>query len=232
MTLDDVKKALPNRKNAITQEIVDIFNLSVTEPEFQGVPLLSAAVTYEGVLKGMSGVGIKDYLNALRFCAYLVAGDDNYTEAYKKTFFNRAFVQERMNVASSSVEYRELTTAASRYRRSKLVVDILTVSQVPLDLMFAGARYRAIAVLADRMENSKYDKDKINAAKELLAATKGSEQMRIELDVGAKGSSAIDQLNDQLASLAARQRTLLESGATSLTALGSIKVVADDLDQE
>ena len=117
-------------------------------------------------------------MNAIRFCAYLITMDDNYTEAYKKVFGDRDFVKERMHLPTDDPRYKELTSAASRYRNtSKLVTEILTLSQAPLDLMFMGARYKAIGVLADIMENGRFDRDKINAAKELLAATKGAEKM-------------------------------------------------------
>lgn len=222
ITIEEIKAAVPSRKNAITPEIVELINRSQEEPEFQGESLLSTMTTYEKVLAGRSGVGIKDYINAVRFCAYLMTTEDNYTEAYIKTFRDRDFVKERIGKPTDTVEYRELTKAASRFRASKLVVDILTLSQVPLDLMFTGARYRAVAVLADRMENSRLDKDKINAAKELLAATKGPEKLNIALGVGTAENNALEQLQTQLASLAARQKTLLESGAASLLEFGSM----------
>lgn len=232
ISIEEIKAAVPSKKNAITPEIVELINRSQEEPEFQGESLLSTMTTYESVMAGRSGVGIKDYINAVRFCAYLMTVDDNYTEAYCKTFRDRDFVKERLGSSTDTVEYRELTKAASRYRASKLVVDILTISQVPLDLMFTGARYRAVGVLATLMETAKYDKDRISAAKELLAATKGPEKLQVQLGVGAGESSAIDRLNDQLAMIAARQMGMLESGAVSLQELGAIKVVHDDLVSE
>lgn len=228
VTVEDIKRAIPSRKNTITQELVDIINHSLTEPEFQGESLLETASTYEKVIQSRAGISVKDYLYAIKFCAYLVSVDDNFTEAYRKTFFNREFVKERANAPTDSVGYKELTAAASRYRRSKLVVDILTLSQVPLDMLFTGYRYKAVMVLADRMENSKMDKDKIAAAKELLAATKGPDNLKIELDVGVKENSAVEQLNEQLAVMAARQRTMLESGVSNLGELGGLKVKVDD----
>lgn len=223
LTVEDVKQALPSKKNTITQEAVNIINDSMYDPEFQGESLLQTASTYEAVLKG-ARASIPEYLNAVRFCAYMTTNGSNYTEAYKKVFAQRDFVKARANLATDDPKYAELTSAASRYRRSKLVVDILTASQVPLDLMFTGQRYRAIGVLAQVMENARYDRDKINAAKELLAATKSAENMKIELDVGVKQDSAVQQLNDQLAQMAARQKTLLESGASELTEFGSMRV--------
>jgi hypothetical protein len=227
-TKEDIQKAFPGRKNLITDEVVDLINRSQTEPEFQGESLLQTATTYENVL-AKNKVSIKEYLNAIRFVAYMMTMDDNYTEAYKKVFADRKFVQDRLDVDTSDSRYKELTSAASRYRRSKLVVDILTLSQAPFDLMFTGARYKAVGVLASVMENAKYDRDKINAAKELLAATKGPENMKIDLDVGVRENSAVQQLNEQLAQLASRQKIHLEAGSASLNEFGAMKPKDDDL---
>lgn len=227
ITLEDVQNAVPSKKKYVTQEAVDIINKSLSEPEFQGESLLRTAATYENVLQ-KNKASITEYLNAIRFCAYLMTNDENFTEAYKKVFADREFVKARMNEPTESIKYKELTSAASRYRRSKLVVDILTLSQVPLNLIFAGHSYKAIGVLAELMETARLDRDRINAAKELLAAVKGPENMKIELDVGVKESSAVQQLNEQLATIAAKQRSLLESGVSNLGELGGLKVKQDD----
>lgn len=228
LTLEDVKRALPRKKNFVTQEAVDIINDSLSDPEFQGESLIQTAATYEAVLRG-ARASVPEYLNAIRFCAYLMTNDSNYTEAYKKVFSERDFVKDRINLPTDSVKYAELTSAASRYRRTKLVTDILTASQVPLDLIFTGHRYKAVGVLADIMENGKYDRDKINAAKELLAATKGPENVKVELDIGVSESSAVQQLNDQLAEIAGRSMKHLQAGSTNLNELGAMKVVDDDV---
>lgn len=223
LTMEDVQNALPSRKNTITQELVDIINEVNLEAEFQGESLIQTAVTYEKVMIN-NKASIREFVDAIRFCAYLLTLEDNYTEAYKKTFYYRDFVKERMNADTKSIKYAELTSAASRYRqKNKLVIDLLTYSQAPLDLMFMGWRYKAVGVLADTMMNAKLDRDKINAAKELLAATKGPETQKIELDIGVKESSAVASLNDQLAQLAGRQKMLLESGARDLSDFGAMK---------
>lgn len=227
---DDIQKALPSRKNTVTDEIVEIINRSQTEPEFQGESLLQTATTYEQVLT-KNKASIKQYLNAIRFCSYLLSCDDNFTEAYKKTFYDTDFVKERLNLPTDDVRYAELTSAASRYRRSKLVVDLLTVSQVPFELMFNGMRYKAVAVLGDLMTTAKLDRDKINAAKELLAATK-SEQIKIDFGVEIKESSAVTSMMEQLTQAAAKQAMLLETGTTSLTELGALKPKEEVLDAE
>ena len=226
-TLEEMKRLMPNKKNSITQEAVDIINNSVSDPEFQGESLLQTAGIYESVLKG-ARASIPEYLNAIRFCSYTISHDSTYTEAYKRVFLDRDFVKARLHLPTDDPKYAELTSAASRYRRSKLVVDILTASQVPLDLIFSGYRYKAIGVLADVMENGRYDRDRVSAAKELLAATKGPEHVKIELDVGVKEDSAVQQLNDQLAEIAQRQKLLLDSGHSTVSELGSMTVTQKD----
>lgn len=228
LTIEQVKKDMPLKKGIITQDAVDIINASLNDPEFQGESLVQTAAIYEAVLRG-ARASIPEYLNAIRFCAYMSTNSSNYTEAYKKVFSDREFVRLRRDLPTDDPRYGELTSAASRYRRTKLVTDILTASQVPLDLIFTGHRYKAIGVLADVMENGKYDRDKINAAKELLAATKGPDNVKIELDVGVSESSAVDQLNDQLAAIAGRSLKHLEAGATSLKELGAMKVIDSDI---
>jgi len=230
VTLEQLQNIIPSRKNTVTDEIVDLINLTNSEPEFQGEPLLTTMITYEGVMVKHK-TSISDYINAIRFCAYLIAQEDNYTEAYKRTFCNREFVIERFSLTSDTNGYKELTSAASRYRKSKLVTDILTLSQVPLDLMFVGHRYKAIGVLAELMETSKLDRDKINAAKELLAATKSEGAMKIELDIGVKEDSSVTNLMEQLSMLAAKQARLIESGAYSTKDFGAMKVINGEFEE-
>lgn len=229
LTIEDVQNALPSRKNAITQELVDVLNEVKDEAEFQGEPLLNTAVVYEKLMIN-NKASVREFVDAIRFCAYLVTMDDNYTEAYKKTFYYRDFVKERISADTKSIKYAELTSAASRYRRNnKLVADLLVYSQAPLEIMFLGWRYKAVGVLADTMMNAKLDRDKINAAKELLVATKGPETKRIELDIGVKENSAIASLNEQLSVMAGKQVMLLESGARELSDFGSLKPKQEDV---
>lgn len=212
VTLEELQKTFPARAKTLTQEAVDIINESTNDPEFQGESLLDAANTYQYVLQGKKA-SIIEYLNALKFCSYLITYEDSSTKAYIRVFSNRDFVKNRMNLPTESNEYKALVSAASRYRQSKLVVEILTVSQMPLHLMYMGERYKAVGVLANLMETANLDRDKINAAKELLAATK-DESAKIELEIGPnqEAVSMQAQLDKKLNELASNQRKLLEAG--------------------
>ena len=218
---------MPLKSSYVTQEAVDIINESQNDPEFQIETLLQTASLYESVLKG-SRSSVPEYLNAIKFVAFMSTNDSNYTEAFKKVFSHRPFVLERMDLPTGSSKYAELTSAASRYRRTKLVIDIFTVSQVPLDMIFAGKRIKALAVLAEIMEDGNLDKDRINACDVLLKNTAGPENIKIELDIGVKEDSAVKQLNEQLADLAASQYRLLSTGAATLEEMGNMKVSSSD----
>ena len=69
ITKEEIQTRLPSRKNTVTDEVVDIINRAATEPEFQGESLLQTAAVYENVMI-RNKASIKDYLNAIRFCAY------------------------------------------------------------------------------------------------------------------------------------------------------------------
>ena len=213
ITKEQLQKVFPSRKNTITDELVEVFNSSQMEPEFQGVSLLQTAITYDQVMQN-NRMSIREYIDAIRFCAYMVSVDDNITEAYIKTFSYRDFVKSKMHYPKDSPEYGAIMTAASRYRKeNKAVRDILTLSQVPLEMLFGGARMKAVMVLADIMENGRFDRDRINAAKELLAATK-SDVSKISLEVGpnAAAVSMMSTLHEQLAKMTEVQLKQLEEG--------------------
>lgn len=235
VTLGELKKLFPKKKNTITEETVKVINDSVNDPEFQGYKLTDTLAQYQNVMLKNS-LSIEQYIDAVKFCAYLESEGDSYVEAYKKTFIRRPFVQDRLDVDSTSIAYRELTNAASRYRKSPAVVDILTMADVPLYLMFQGFRYEATSILMDRARNSRHDKDKISAAKAILENVKPPENMKIELDVGVSQSSVIDDYEQAMRKMVEKQKELIEAGGDLKTiANASIKqpeVIDAELDEE
>jgi hypothetical protein len=231
ITIEELKTKFPKKKNSITQEGVDIINATLLDPEFDASTFIDDMVTYENVMH-TSSLNINEYINVVRFCAYLQSNPDSLIEAYKRTFAHRDFVKDRWTATSGSKEYNELTSAASRYRASPGVVKVMTQAMVPMHILFAGMRYQAINVLATEMTTAMYSKDRISAAKELLAAVKPPDNIKIDLDVGVKENSAVQQLNEQLASFASNSMVHLQAGTTNLSKLGSMKVAEDIEDAE
>lgn len=212
VTLEELKKKFPAKKNTITDDTVELLNETMQNPDFDSGTFLTQLIDYQGAMIDASA-SMGEYINAIKFCAYLEA-EHTVIEAYKRARANDEFVQDRWNAKSGTDAYNELSFAASRYKKSKLVRTILTQSDMPLYLMFQAQRYRAVAVLAREMEEAAYSKDRISAAKELLANVKPPENVQIELGIGPN-QEAIDlstKLSQQLADHVSIQKKLLEAG--------------------
>lgn len=231
VTMEDMKRLFPKKKESITEELITIINDANNNPFFSGDEFMNNILTYKDVMEKQKA-SLKDYLAAIRFCAYLESEDYNLTEAYKKSHCHTEFVRERLDSPTNSAEYKQLTNAASRYRKRPLIVQILTQSQLGLHLMFQGEQYRAINVLSDIMVNGKSEMARVAAAKELLANTKAPETHKIELDIGIRNESAMESLNAQLAQFAMQSMEQLRSGQVDLKTLGSMKVEEEIIDAE
>lgn len=231
VTMEDMKRLFPKKKESITEELITIINDANNNPFFSGDEFMNNILTYKDVMEKQKA-SLKDYLAAIRFCAYLESEDYNLTEAYKKSHCHTEFVRERLDSPTNSAEYKQLTNAASRYRKRPLIVQILTQSQLGLHLMFQGEQYRAINVLSDIMVNGRSEMARVAAAKELLANTKAPETHKIELDIGIRNESAMESLNAQLAQFAMQSMEQLRSGQVDLKTLGSMKVEEEIIDAE
>lgn len=230
LTVEQLKSKFPAKSTTINEDTVKLINDATNDPCFSGEEFIQQMVTYQSVM--IEGkYSMREYINALKFCSYLEL-EDNATEAYKKARANDQFVIDRKDAPTDSGAYKELTFQASRVRGSKLVRQILTQSDMPLYLMFQGARYGAVNVLAKEMTEAAYSKDRINAAKALLEHVKPPENVQIELDIGVKENNAVEQLSAQLATLATKEKSYLESGRATLAELGSRTVSEDIIDAE
>ncbi len=226
LTVAKLRDIFPGKKATITQETVDLINETQKNPEFDGHKMIDNMMSLQNVMMKNSG-SMVDFINAVKFCAFLEV-DNKYIEAYKNTFYDRDFVKLRAGAAAGSKEYKELTSAASRYRKSPMVVDILTQANVPLYLMFQGTTYEAVNVLADEMTSARHSKDRIAAAKAILEHVKPPENVKVELDIGVSGGSALEDLNAQLEAVAGNQMKLLENGAMSIGEMGAMKPKDED----
>ena len=231
-TLEDLQKKFPKKAKSITEETVQLLNDANNDPMFNGDEFVRAMVDYQSVMIEGS-YSIKEYINALKFVAYLATDADNLTEAYKKARANDQFVQERLEARTDSNEYKELTNAASRYRKTPLVQKLLTQSNMPLYLMFQGTTYQAVAVLSNEMHTAAFSKDRISAAKAILEHVKPPENMQIELAVGpsAEAQSMQSQLSAQLAETVAMQKKMLDAGV-DISQVQRLGLKADILEAE
>ena len=227
ITAEQLMKMFPKKKDTITEELVHYANESMNNPFFDGDEFMDSLITYRDVLDGHK-VSLKNYMTAIKFCAYLEAEDYNNTEAYKKAHAHTEFVQERLDAPSNTKEYKELTSAASRYRARPLVRQILTQAQLGLYLMYQGETYRAMNVLIDIAQHGRSEMARVAACKEILLNVKQPETKKIELDIGIREGNALESLNDQLMKFATVSLNQLTEGNIELKTLGSMRAIEDE----
>lgn len=213
------KTTKKNKQKIIpTDEAINLINASINDPSFDGFKFIDTMITYQSALEN-ERVNLEDYVNAIRFTSYLEVYEGNATKAYIDAFKHRDFVKDRLNSDTNSIEYKQLASAATRYRKNPLVINILSQAEVPLYLMFQGYRYKAVSVLVKEMNEAKLSKDRINAADRLLVHLKPPENLKIELDVGVKKDEIVSECENLIASMVAKQKELLSVGEeTSIVA--------------
>lgn len=226
-----LKDKFPSKAKTIDETTVEMINRANNDPEFNGDEFVNQMITYRDVMTKNSA-SMQEYINALKFCAYLEATEDNYTQAYIKARSHEDFVIQRMNMPTDSSGYKELTNAASRYRKNPMVKDILIMADMPLYLMFQGARYQAVSVLATEMHTAMYSKDRIAAADKLLTHVKPPENIKVELDVGVKQENMIDKYEAMINQLVIAQKDQIAAGG-DLKAIANVAIVhtVDDYEE-
>ena len=216
VTVDKIKGLLPPRTNiAVTKEIVSIIN---NMGEDTGLPqelLEEDVMSYVHLLGGMRGVGMKELVNAVKYCN-LKRNYDN------KEAWSIVFPKKHSELSEGN---RQIDSHVSMYNSSKLVVAMDKEMLIPVHLQYAPYFHAAVKKQFELM-NGKATKDehgkvvKVSpmvqhlAAKELATLTKQPEEQKLSISVnpGEAAMSMQQEMNDQLKALVAQQRNRLEAG--------------------
>ena len=216
VTVDTLKMYFPTKSHTITQELADTINEAQNAPDMAIEGFMENLVEYRGVMEKCQA-SMKEYVRAVKFCAFLEFTDYNITEAYKLSRINDKFVKDRWDAPTDSPKYRELTSAASRYyNKTNLVKQILLQADMPWHILFQGAKYTAMSVLMKEVTEAAYSRDRIAAAKEILAAVKRPENQKVELEIGFNDTvkSFQEQFDEKMGKMAEMQLKRLQSGET------------------
>ena len=216
VTVDTLKMYFPTKSHTITQELADTINEAQNAPDMAIEGFMENLVEYRGVMEKCQA-SMKEYIRAVKFCAFLEFTDYNITEAYKLSRINDKFVKDRWDAPTDSPKYRELTSAASRYyNKTNLVKQILLQADMPWHILFQGAKYTAMSVLMKEVTEAAYSRDRIAAAKEILAAVERPENQKVELEIGFNDTvkSFQEQSDEKMGKMAEMQLKRLQSGET------------------
>ncbi len=220
LTIEQLQRVVPKKMKAlVNQKTVDTFNGIVCDDEFREAyrdNLLSyTSVLADGKFK------INNYLDAVRYVSFKLMGCTNI-EAYTKTFPQR-YQKHLMNGTSQ----KDIASYVTAYNKNKLVNLIMEQSLVPMHVLNLDYYQRAINVSADLMMNASSEKVRCDAANNLMTQLKAPETKKIELDIGVKEGSVIEDLNRASMELAAQQRLQIASGkATALEVAHSVIIEA------
>jgi hypothetical protein len=218
ITFEEFRDAMPAhvRKN-VNPELVDVINTAIADPEqlavFRENVIGLTHVMKEGKFK------ITDYLSAVKFVSHRLLGD-NQTTAWAK-----AFPQRYNDMIQRNVDRSDIGAICSRYASSKLVVTLMGQTMMPTHILNAPLYQKAINVQADLMLNAKSEKVRSDAAANLLMTLKPPEVQKVELNIGIKEDSTIQELRETTMALARQQRQMIESGAISVKSIAQSKLI-------
>jgi len=216
ITVNRLKEMLPNKTSiAVTQEVVDLINRMEDDTGLPQEMLEEDLMSYMHILGGMRGVGMKELVNAIKFCN-LKRNYDN-KEAWAIVFPDKYNALVEGN--------KQVDNHVSMYNGSKLVTLIDKEMLVPVHLQYAPYFHAAVKKQFEIM-NGKAGKDASGkemtvspmvmhlAAKELATLTRQPEESKLNISVnpGEAAISAQSEMNELLQSIVANQRKQLLDG--------------------
>lgn len=205
LTIQEVELALPPQlKINATQDFVDKLN-SISTDHFAAQNIRENFVTYSSVLRE-GKFKTEDYLNAIQYVSYKLMGLNN-KDSYAKTFPDRWAI-----LTIKGTSDKDISAYVAAYHKNKLVNLILEQSLIPSWLLNQDIYQKAINVQLELMEGANSEKVRTDAANSLLTHLKRPETQKVQLDIGVKESSGMDELRGALAQLAQRQLQVINAG--------------------
>ena len=225
LDLDVLKKSLPDKyRNNVSQELLDNINNTLADPELYET-YRDNFISYMSVLQD-GKFKITDYLNAVKYCTQKLMGKSN-TDAYIVTFPNRY-----QNMLQKGLTSKEMSSIITVYNKSKLVNNIMEQSMIPSWILNQDLYQKAINTQAELMLTAASEKVRSDAANSLLIHLKPPEVKKVELDIGVKQGSEVEQLRTIVAELAGRERRLIEAGVITAKENAESKLIGRVIEHE
>ena len=222
LTVDQFKQALPDKvKKSINQELIDQINKTLSEPElfeqYRDNLLSYAKVMQDGRFK------VSEYVNAVKYVSHKLMGCTNI-DAYSKTFPDKI-----QRFAVQNVAPKDIASYVTAYNKSKLVNLIFEQTLIPSYVLNQDLYQKALNVQAELMVTASSEKVRTDAANSLLTHLKPPEVKTVELDIGVKEDSSINQLRQATLELARQQRLALEAGQVLAKDVAHSRVVPSEV---
>ena len=143
-------------------------------------------------------------------------------DAFIKTFPNRY-----QRFLTNGVSQKDIASYITAYNKSKLVNLILEQSLIPSWVLNQDLYQKAINVQADLMINANSEKVRSDAANSLLNHLKPPEVQKVELNIGLKKDSVLQDLKETLFELALQQQKALEANVVPIKDITEQKILKE-----
>ena len=218
LTTEQFKQVVPNQfKACVSQELIDQINQTLADPDmyetYRDNLLGYAHVMKEGKFK------MEDYINAIKYCSHKIMGASNI-DAYVKTFPDKY-----QAMLSAGKNAKDISSFVTSYNKNKLVNLILEQSMIPSWVLNQDMYQKALNVQCELMMTANSEKVRSDAANSILTHLKPPEVTKVELDIGLKKDSAMEDLKSTLAELAMKQQQFIGAGVTQVKELTQQKLV-------
>lgn len=177
-------------------------------------------VTFTSVLK-TGKYKLDQYIDAVHFVTNRISGMS------QRAAYELVFPGKIAKWKSIGRDTHRISSNISTYAQTELVTRIYEQSMIPTHILNAGLFQQALNTAADIMLTSSSDMVRVQAINAILTNTKAPEVTKIELDVGVKQNSAIDELRKATQELAIEQARAIDAGIAVKTIAESVIVEAD-----
>lgn len=224
LSLEDLKTTLPKSvARKIDQSFVDNFNATVKDPNYReqikANYLGYISVIHSGKYKAM------DYLNAVKFCTFVLAGYKN-KDAYYMAFPDR--VRQFHINKTSAVDIQNLVNG---YKRNKLVKTILEQSITPSWIVNQDVYQEAINVQVKLMKTAKSEMVRQNAAACLISELSPPKETKMSIGITERDKDSLDALTSSIREFSNQQRQALERGSVNLKDVAHTQIIDGECEE-
>lgn len=222
LSVEGLKKVYPRKVNDdVLAECVKVMNDSVKDMDtIMQEHYRDNLVSVIDVIKDGERIKFKDYVKAVKFCSFKMAGYTD-TRAYSLTFPERI---ERM--AREGISNTNLYVYANSYAKNKVVVEIMAKLMVPTHIMFQDYFSLAVKTQVEIMTNDSVSpKVRSDAANSLMTHLKQPEIKQAELKISTNDNGAIGSLTEALNNLSSAQKQALSSGSMKLKEVSEAEII-------
>lgn len=225
ITIEQIKRTLPKAlKERVSEDFLETLN-NLTGNEVFREAFRENLLGYADVIKD-GRYKTQSYIDAVKYVTYKLLGNSNVA-AYSKTFPERY-----QRLINEGCDDKDISSFVVAYNKNQLVNKIFEQTLIPTHILNADLYQKAINTQADLMLNAKSEKVRSDAANSLLTHLKRPETAKIELDIGYKDDSTINELRAATMALVKQQRELLESGLSTAKEIAHSNIIEGEIIDE